>query len=222
MLTLPLTLQDGHLFVELDGEFWLIDTGAPTSFGKSNLLSLDGEQFSLGSTYQGLTHETLTSFVGVPCAGLLGTDVLGNFDHLFDTITGTLSISTSQFAHSGRNVDLSEFMGIPVLDVQIAGKPYRMFLDTGAQISYFQDDSFANFPSAGSLIDFYPGVGQFETETRQIDVSLGGVGFTLRCGILPSLLGATLMMAKIDGIIGNQILGHRIVGYFPRRRVLVL
>ena len=222
MLTLPLSLQDGHLFIELDGELWLIDTGAPTSFGKSNLFSLGGKKFNLGATYQGLTPETLTSFVGVPCAGLLGTDVLGNFDHIFDTITGTLSISTSQFAHRGRTVALSEFMGIPVLDVQISGKPYRMFLDTGAQISYFQNASFADFPSAGSITDFYPGVGQFETDTRKIDVLLAGVGFTLRCGMLPSLLGATLMMAGIDGIIGNQILSHRIVGYFPRRRALVL
>lgn len=32
----------------------------------------------------------------------------------------------------------------------------------------------------------------------------------------------TLMMAGAQGIIGNQILTNRVVGYFPRRRLLVL
>jgi len=41
-------------------------------------------------------------------------------------------------------------------------------------------------------------------------------------GPLFSLLGATLMMADAAGIIGNQILCNRIVGYFPRRRALAL
>ena len=51
MDTLPLQLRDGHLFVELNGELWLLDTGAPTSFGNSTSISLAGEQFSLGSSY---------------------------------------------------------------------------------------------------------------------------------------------------------------------------
>ena len=41
-------------------------------------------------------------------------------------------------------------------------------------------------------------------------------------GTLPGLLGMTLMMAGAQGIIGNQILTNRVVGYFPRRRLLVL
>ncbi|CAN5701075.1 hypothetical protein BH11VER1_BH11VER1_38740 [soil metagenome] len=222
MNTLPLKLQDGHLFLELNGELWLLDTGAPTSFGSSNSLSLAGEQFRLGTSYLGLTAATLTGFVGVPCVGLLGADVLGRFDHIFDTASGTLTISTGELAHSGQTVRLSEFMGIPILTAQIGGTDYRMFFDTGAQISYFQDDSLSEFPAAGSVTDFYPGVGQFQTDTHQVEASLGGVAFTLRCGTLPGLLGATLMMADTEGIVGHQILCNRIVAYFPRRRALVL
>ncbi|MGI8603296.1 MAG: hypothetical protein ACR2OZ_09885 [Verrucomicrobiales bacterium] len=222
MNTFPLQLRDGHLFLELDGELWLLDTGAPTSFGTSDNLSLAGEQFGLGTSYLGLTAATLTSFVGVPCVGLLGADVLGRFDHILDAANGKATISTAELAHTGQTVRLAEFMGIPILTAQIAGTDYRMFFDTGAQISYFQDNSLTDFPSAGSVTDFYPGVGQFQTDTHEVPLTLAGVAFTLRCGTLPGLLGATLMMADTEGIVGNQILCNRIVGYFPRRRALVL
>ena len=88
MNTLPLELRDGHVYVELGGELWLLDTGAPTSFGTLRSLSIAGEQFKLGTSYLGLTATTLSQFVGVPCAGLLGADVLGRFDHIFDTYSG--------------------------------------------------------------------------------------------------------------------------------------
>ena len=47
-----------------------------------------------------------------------------------------------------------------------SGVERRMFFDTGAQISYLQDDVLDTFPSAGPVTDFYPGVGQFQTETH--------------------------------------------------------
>jgi len=222
MNTLPLQLRAGHLFVELGGELWLLDTGAPTSFGMSRRLTIAGEQFILGTDYLGLTAATLTQFVGVPCVGLLGADVLGRFDHLFDSIAGRLTVSTAELSHSGQTVRLDEFMGIPIVTARVGGRQYRMFFDTGAQISYFQGESLTEFPSAGSVTDFYPGVGQFQTDTHDVPVSLDGVSFTLRCGTLPGLLAPTLMMASTEGIVGNAILSNRTVGYFPRRRRMIL
>lgn len=222
MDTLPLRLRDGHVFTELDGGSWLLDTGAPTSFGNGGELSIAGESFRLGENYLGLTSTTLSSFVGVPCAGLLGADVLGRFDLLFDAVRSTLGLSTGELEHRGQTVPLEQFMGIPILAARIGGEDHRMFFDTGAQISYFQDDSLSDFPGAGSVTDFYPGVGQFQTDTHQVEVTLGGISFTLRCGTLPGLLGATLMMAGVRGIVGNQILVDRKIGYFPRRRRLVI
>jgi len=222
MNTLPLQLRAGHLFVELGGELWLLDTGAPTSFGMSRRLTIAGEQFILGTDYLGLTAATLTQFVGLPCVGLLGADVLGRFDHLFDSIAGRLTVSTAELSHSGQTVRLDEFMGIPIVTARVGGRQYRMFFDTGAQISYFQGESLTEFPSAGSVTDFYPGVGQFQTDTHDVPVSLDGVSFTLRCGTLPGLLAPTLMMASTEGIVGNAILSNRTVGYFPRRRRMIL
>jgi hypothetical protein len=222
MVTLPLIFQDGHLFLDLDGALWLLDTGAPTSFGRGGRISLGGEELRFGSSYLGLNAQTLTGFVGVQCAGLLGADVLGRFDFLFDVARGSVAFSKGELMQTGQTVPLSEFMGIPILTARIAGVDYRMFFDTGAQISYFQADSLNDFPAAGSVTDFYPGIGQFQTQTYQVALSLGDIPFTLRCGTLPGLLGAQLMMAETEGIVGNQILSNRTVAYFPRRRMLIL
>ena len=222
MNTFPLEFQEGHVFAELYDGLWLLDTGAPTSFGISPLISIAGEQFSIDGSYHGYSAETLSEDTGTACAGLLGTDILGRFDHIIDIEGGKLTTSTSELAHSGNSVCLDDFMGIPIVTVQIQGSEYRMFLDTGAQISYYQDVSIANFPKSGTVTDFYPGIDRFHTDTYEVPISLGGVKFTLRCGILPDLLAATLDMVRIDGIVGNAIFLNRVIGYLPRRKELVI
>jgi hypothetical protein len=96
------------------------------------------------------------------------------------------------------------------------GRTTGLFFDTGAQISYFQDESLSTYPSAGELTDFYPGFGQFQTDTYNVPIRIGSEQFTIRCGKLPGLLGMSLAMADVQGILGNQILLDRRVGYFPR------
>jgi hypothetical protein len=208
------------LFIDVDGEQWLLDTGAPTSFGASRDLKIAGEQFSLDESYLGLTAATLSQFVGAPCVGLLGADVLDCFDSIIDTAAGSLVVSTGELSHDGQPVSLDDFMGIPIVTARIGDRECRMFFDTGAQISYFQDESLTEFPFAGKLTDFYPGFGQFEVDTYDVPISIGGVCFQVRCGTLPGLLGMTLMMADAEGIVGNSILTGRRVGYFPRRRAI--
>jgi hypothetical protein len=220
--TLALHSLGGHLFLEANGALWLVDTGAPASFASSPALDLAGERFSFVDSYMGFDAGALSGFVGVNCAGLLGANVLGHFDLIFDVPNGSVTISTSYLPAVGRGVPLEEVMGIPAVSVRIGDAYYRMFLDTGAPISYFQHDSLPEFPAAGRVTDFYPGIGQFETDTYTVDSRIRGVRFSLRSGKLPGPLAANLMMKGIEGIVGNAIFGNRRVGYFPRRRLLVL
>ena len=222
MTSLPLHTLHGHLFVELDGGLWVLDTGAPNSFGISTQLTVTGEMFRIGTNYLGLDAAALSQSVGVTCVGLLGADVLGRFDHVLDTASGRLVVSTEELSHSGNAVSLEEFMGTPIITAEVDGCECRMFFDTGARFSYFQSDALTRFPSAGSVTDFYPGFGEFQTGTHYVPATFGGETRTLRCGSLPESLGATLMMAGTVGIIGNEILGNRSIGYFPRRRMMLL
>jgi hypothetical protein len=219
MQQISLSATEGHLFGKIDGQLWLVDTGAPTSFG-SAALRIDGLDFRPLSSYMGLTAQSLSELVGIACAGLLGADLLGSFDHLFDTANQTWTLSTGELECSGAAMPLEQFMGIPILAADIGGSRHRVFFDTGAQLSYWQDDLLATFPAAGRVEDFYPGVGRFETHTHMVDMSLGDRIFNLRCGRLPEILGATLMMAGTSGIVGNAVMMDRTTGFFPRRNTL--
>lgn len=115
MKTLPLKLQACHLYLELNDELWLIDTGAPISFGSPTELCLAGQSFRIDEHMLGLTPAKLSRFVGVPCTGLLGADVLGRFDHVFDCARGPLTLSPDPLEHSGQVVQLTALMGVPIL-----------------------------------------------------------------------------------------------------------
>ena len=94
----PLKSIKGHIFVENEGRLWFIDTGSPNSFGEFQDLTIGDEKFTLDTSYcnlNSLTTETLMRFVGVSCAGLLGMDILGRFDLIFDIVGGKLIISAN-------------------------------------------------------------------------------------------------------------------------------
>lgn len=219
---IPLHFKGRHLFLEISGELWLFDTGASSSFGSEPRLVLADKEFQVDSNYMGMTADTLSEFVSVDCVGLLGADVLGQYDFLLDLENGAVEASTDNLEHSGTPIPLEDFRGIPVVGVLVGERTHRMFFDTGAQVSFFQHDSLVEYPPAGEFEDFYPGFGQFRTDTYNVDVKLGGVEFSLRCGTLPGPLAATLLMAGTEGIVGNSILNNRRCGYFPRRKLLVL
>ena len=64
-------------------------------------------------------------------------------------------------------------MGIPIIELFINNQKLKFFLDTGAKLSYLSNNFTANYNSIGREIDFYPGVGEFETECYEILTSIG-------------------------------------------------
>ena len=79
----PLQLQNGHLFIEISGQTFLLDTGAPTSFGTDSSVTLHGKTFDLPSTWLGLSASDLSNLVQNPVTGLLGADIINQEVHPF-------------------------------------------------------------------------------------------------------------------------------------------
>ncbi len=217
-----LKLQAGHLYVSIDSHDWLLDTGEPMTFGNIESLCIERVEFDIPDSYMGLNAVKLSEFVGHSTAGIIGADILKKFNILIDMKDEQATFAIDEIVLTGNTLEIDEYMGIPIVLAKIGGTDRRMFFDTGAQISYFQDESLNTFPSVGAVTDFYPGVGQFQTETYMVDATIGTEQHKLRCGSLPELLGMTLMIAGTEGIIGNEILNNRVVGYFPNHQQLVL
>lgn len=223
MPVLPLRFRERHLYLELDGDLWLFDTGSPTSFGEAPSVTVAGNRVSLARACLGMDAGGLTRATGVPCRGLLGLDALAPFDWILDVPAGTATADAGALSLDGATLPLDDLFGVPIVQARIRDRDCRMFFDTGAQVSYLQDDALrTSFPPAGRFRDFRPTGGALETETHAVDVSLGGVGFTVRCGVLDGLLGQTMELAGAVGVIGNEVMASRPVGWFPRRGEMVV
>lgn len=213
----PFKKINDQYFIEVEGGLWLVDTGAPITFGTTRALNLCGEHFHFNNTYLSLSTQSLSEFIGTACNGLLGMDILRVHDILFDTARGEATFSRLLEVNEINPVPLEDFMGIPVLPVGVKDRTYRMFLDTGAQLSYFQDESIHEYLKAGEMEDFFPDIGRFSTQTYNVEMMIGSNTMVFRSGILPGLLGMTLQLANVQGIIGNQIFHYAKRIYFSSR-----
>ncbi len=217
---LPLVLDRGHIYATVDGAEWLVDTGAPVSLSARSSFRLCAHDRAVAASYLGLDASTLSGFVGRPVSGLLGMDVMATLDVAFDIADGTLTLSENPLPVADAVVALGDVMGVPVVQATIGGRSSAVFFDTGAQVTYLRDARALGAVPAGELRDFYPGLGEFVTETWHVDATVGAVTIQTRCGVLPDLLELTLQLAGVDGILGSDILASHRVVMAMRRRLL--
>lgn len=222
MQRLPLKFENNYLFVTIDNNDWLLDTGAPSSFGDVEQLILDNVNFTIDKEFLDLTATSLTGLIGNKMCGLIGADILNKFYFSIDVSDHYIEVSKNKIMLDGNTIEMTNFMGIPIIPVTVNGKTRQMFFDTGSQISYFQDKSVESFPHIGQMNDFFPGYGQFETDIYSVKTIIGDTTFILNYGRLPEALGMTLEIANVDGIIGNEILKNMTVAYHPKQCQLIL
>lgn len=220
-VTHPLVFRNNHLFVQIDGALWVYDTGADSSFGV-HPVSLIGPTQEISTDYAGFNAGDISRFLNENVAGIIGADLINPFDHIIDLRTNTLTVSDEQLTCDGHVQKLDFFMGVPMLEAQIGGARCKLFFDTGAQISYYQGSVPPGAESAGTLHDFFPTVGEFSSETYRFSIALSGFSPIVRFGKLPGLMGMSLGMAGVLGILGNELMRNQVTGYFPRRKQLIL
>jgi hypothetical protein len=225
MTTLKLRFEKGHLLAELpDGSLWLADTGAPKSMGTGRTVTVAGVTVRLQPAYLGVSLKQLRKWVGVDFSGLLGLDVLGRLDAVFDLPAGTVTFSKKpDLAVDGTVVSVRNH-GVPTLTGWVRGRPRPWLLDTGAQLSYFlpQEDDLSVLPFAGRARDFFPVVGEYTVDTYRVPVTLGesNLQLKLRAAVPPRLL--RLLLSQWGGLVGSELFVGRQVGVFPLRHELVV
>ena len=214
LIKYELRLHDGHMMISLVEGIFIIDTGAPTSFSRRGKLSFGGRQIDVPINAMGmLDADTLSGYVGTRLDGLIGMDVLKKFkltffarSTLFVEKSGGDDNSIAPISDSSfLPLETNDFMGIPVVSMKVDKRPVRMFVDTGAKVSYLDPQMLVDFKVEGTIHDFYPGVGEFDVDISTVWCDLNGWPFPAKFGRLPALLQMTLMFGGVDGIIGHDI-----------------
>lgn len=200
-----LDCKGGHMFVSMPEGVFLVDTGSPTSFSRSGRLSFADRAETMPTNAMGmLDADELSGHVGENVDGLIGMDVLSRHLIVFDgdeMLVDECPIPDSAFTV----LESDSFMGIPVVPIQVAGQTVRVFLDTGAKVSYLAAACLENCHIDERLSDFYPGLGRFDVEVLSVPCEVAGFHMKARFGRLPALLQMTLLTGGVHGILGRDL-----------------
>lgn len=155
MTTFQINLFKGHPIIKDGDNIILIDTGAPSTIHNTNNLFFCSENFSCVTNYMGLTVQKISEMLGTEITTLVGSDILSNFKVLFDYQTVSVSFSKSKINSFGNEASISSFMGIPIIELTVANQKLKFFLDTGAKLSYLDNEFTAKYNSIGTEEDFF-------------------------------------------------------------------
>jgi hypothetical protein len=197
-----LELFNQHAIIESEGLRMLVDTGSPVSVHLSEQLMFCGEEHACATQHLGVTPQSLSEMVGTEITTLLGADVLAKYVIRWDYPARKMTFSEKQTEEVGSAIVLEEFMGIPIVEVEVDGNPVRCFLDSGATLSYLPPRITQGLEQDGEVEDFYPGVGTFSTPCYAVEARIGDLPFVARVGNLPSILQLSLKLGRVEGIIG--------------------
>ncbi|RCK75922.1 MAG: hypothetical protein IGBAC_1197 [Ignavibacteriae bacterium] len=218
----PLDIFDNHLIVLIDGKRMLIDTGSHISLSDGSSLSILEENYTFPESFCGISLDQLSEFIGTKINILLGGDVLTKINFYVRWENKLIHFSKKPFNHNGICIPLHFYKNVPVVDLNVNQQNLRLFLDTGAKISYFGPDIVYNFEPLGSIKDFYPTIGNFETKIYHLPVIIDEKEFLVTCGILPEFLRNALQLVNIQGLLGNDIFKYFDLCYNFTTNLLIL
>lgn len=200
-----LEMVNGHLITDIEEQSILIDTGSPISIGKEEKFYFSNNFHRLSSEFMGVSMDYLEKMVGTDIDILLGMDILKNQCLTINLPQKRVHFSQTPMLQTRHNVPMETFMGVPSVTVNAGGTEQKMCVDTGAKLTYVDREIAAQYSATGKTKDFYPGLGEFETDVYEIPFDLGGARLTLNCGVLPALLETTLKVTGNHGIIGSEL-----------------
>ena len=206
-----LRLVNGHPVFELDGKKTLLDSGSPFSLGRESDLYFMNSVLPLSQEFLGVKLDTLSRLIGTPLDLMMGADILLKYSVLLDLPQELIQFSEMGTKIHGRTVPLRMMAGVPIVHCHANGSAIQAVFDTGSRLSYINRSLVGNSASIGKEKDFYPGVGEFETEIYQVSFDIGGIYLSLRTGVLPPMLESALALTGAQAILGTELLHNFVV-----------
>lgn len=210
----------GVPFIRENDDVILIDTGATNTISSQNEYEFLGESYNVLTNYMGIDMQQLRNMLGKDITSVLGADILSKYVIMFDYQKNSVEFHDTPINIDEKNIPMELFMNVPVIELFIDNERLRMFIDTGANLSYLTEEYLTGYESIGEFDDFLPGFGNFSTSVYEIITKMNNSIFNVRYGVLPELLQMTLMMANVQGVIGNELFQNfKILIDYPNRSI---
>lgn len=218
MKSYPYELIHGYPIVQIEGLRVLLNTGSAESLGRDDQLLVDGMAFPVHRSTLRMKIEDLSAMLRTPLDVMLGADILTQFDFKLLSERGQVVFTSGEFRPYGYANHFELYMGVPITPVSVFNKDMRLFFVTGSRRTYLNMDLLRKLQPVGSVKDYYPGLGVFETPLFKIAVWVAGYDVELEVGITPAPLVSMLNQTHSQGILGADVLQGFEVCLAPRRR----
>lgn len=207
----------GRLAFDVEGHSVLLYTGSPVSIGNRDHWRLLGRSIMLHLEYNGLTTDIISKILGVRIDVILGMDALQNLNIMIDRYKQEIFLSREPIKPGKINLKLSMQKDIPITEMKLAENSSKLILDTLLNLTFLSSKVLSKYPIVDKINDFYPGVGNFETNVHQVPLLIDRKNIFLNCGVLPQSLEIALQQSGINGILGTGIFDYyRAILAFPK------
>lgn len=212
----PLSLSEGHLFVELPEGPFLVDTGSPFSFSTPRSATVGSRRHELPAEFNvgvPVGRAEIARFIKGTFAGLLGMDVLGQYHLAFDLPGASLHFASTsdglpfEGGPAASRIELRDPFGAPAIITNFG----LTIFDTGAQYGYVLDARLcSNDEPAADIVDYNPVLGEIHSPSWQVEVDLTNAHrfasstalIRERVGVFPALYAAAFSVLQVRALIG--------------------
>ena len=204
--TFDINFYDGHLIINNDGQKVLVDTGSPVTIGSSDHFVFMDQEYECITSLMGKDISSISEMMGSDIDVLMGMDVIGKYDMLTDYKSKKVTFSSEEIPFEPIcTIPIAQTEGVFFVILKVKGEDVRLFLDTGAKISYIAEAYTSDETAIEVLEDFYPVIGKFKTPIYAMEASIDGQSFPVKFGTLPTLIAMSLQMMGNEGIIGYDL-----------------
>ena len=172
-------------------------------FGRLPLRIL-GREHRLPLELAGVSAESIGQHLGTMVDAVIGGDLLREFECLIDLGRGKVVFSHGSLGCDGVSLRTPLHMDVPSAEIRLGARSGVAFLDTGARLSYMDPAAVSGRP-VGREKDFFPLVGEFETDVYDAEIELAGLRFRARFGVLPTTLQQSMAALGAQWVIGSEL-----------------
>ena len=144
-----------------DQRYFIIDTGSPDSFSEDGLIYLDEKAYSVSQTFSGADTAYLKKHIDERVNGLIGMNILSEYNFHFDYSSKLFKISTDEevFHEEELIIKLNSGGSYPGIDIDMGGQTIKALVDTGSKFTYVHDACLAGLEFVKEEADFSPIMG---------------------------------------------------------------